>query len=296
VKEFKRAVAELAKGASLTLAHAPDGFDAFVAADLVRGLAAAGAEGAAALVHVARDAQRSRMFQEGLAFTAPDLEVLDFPAWDCQPYDRSSPNAGIVSRRMTVMARIARTRSSAQKPRILCTTIDAMLQRLPPRKFIESESFSAAPGNAIDMNGLAKWLEANGYLRSSTVRDTGEYAVRGGILDLFPPGLPAPLRLDFFGDTLESIRTFDPETQRTTAQLRALDLVPMSEVQLTTETIRRFRQGYIAAFGAQTRGDGLYEAVSEGRRHPGMEHWLPLYYGGADTLFDYLGDAPLLLD
>ena len=296
MKEFKRAVAELAKGASLTLAHAPDGFDAFVAADLVRGLAAAGAEGAAALVHVARDAQRSRMFQDGLAFTAPDLEVLDFPAWDCQPYDRSSPNAGIVSRRMTVMARIARTRSSAQKPRILCTTIDAMLQRLPPRKFIETESFSAAPGNAVDMNGLAKWLESNGYLRSSTVRDTGEYAVRGGILDLFPPGMPAPLRLDFFGDTLESIRAFDPETQRTTAQLRALDLVPMSEVQLTTDTIRRFRQGYVAAFGAQTRGDGLYEAVSEGRRHPGMEHWLPLYYGGADTLFDYLGDAPLLFD
>ncbi len=296
MKEFKRVVAELAKGASLTLAHAPDGFDAFVAADLARGLAAAGADGAAALVHVARDSQRSRMFQEALAFTAPNLEVLDFPAWDCQPYDRSSPNAGVVSRRMTVLARIARTRSSSDKPRILCTTIDALLQRLPPRKFVETESFSAAPGNSVDMNGLAQWLETNGYLRSSTVRDTGEYAVRGGILDLFPPGMPAPLRLDFFGDTLESIRAFDPETQRTTAQLRALDLVPMSEVQLTTESIRRFRQGYVAAFGAQTRGDSLYEAVSEGRRHPGMEHWLPLYYGGADTLFDFLGDSPLLLD
>ncbi len=214
--------------------------------------------------------------------------MLDFPAWDCQPYDRASPNAGIVSRRMTVLARIARTRSSSDKPRILCTTIDALLQRLPPRKFIETESFSAAPGNAVDMNGLAQWLENNGYLRSSTVRDTGEYAVRGGILDLFPPGMPAPLRLDFFGDTLESIRAFDPETQRTTQQMRALDLVPMSEVQLTTETIRRFRQGYVAAFGAQTRGDTLYEAVSEGRRHAGMEHWLPLYYGGADTLFEFL--------
>lgn len=296
MKEFKRAVAELSKGASLTLAHAPDGFDAFIAADLARGLAASGPEGAAALVHVARDAQRSRMFQDALAFTAPDLEVLDLPAWDCQPYDRASPNAGIVSRRMTVLARIARTRSSSDKPRILCTTIDALLQRLPPRKFIETESFSAAPGNAVDMNGLAQWLENNGYLRSSTVRDTGEYAVRGGILDLFPPGMPAPLRLDFFGDTLESIRAFDPETQRTTQQMRALDLVPMSEVQLTTETIRRFRQGYVAAFGAQTRGDTLYEAVSEGRRHAGMEHWLPLYYGGADTLFEFLGDSPLLLD
>jgi transcription-repair coupling factor (superfamily II helicase) len=296
VKEFKRVVADLAKGSSLTLAHAPDGFDAFVAADIARGLAAAGKEDTAALVHVARDGQRSRMFQEALAFTAPNLEVLDFPAWDCQPYDRSSPNAGVVSRRMTVLARIARTRSSSDKPRILCTTVDALLQRIPPRKFIETESFSAAPGNAVDMNALAQWLETNGYLRSSTVRDTGEYAVRGGILDLFPPGLPAPLRLDFFGDTLESIRAFDPETQRTTTQMRALDLVPMSEVQLTTDTIRRFRQGYVAAFGAQTRGDTLYEAVSEGRRHAGMEHWLPLYYGGADTLFDFLGASPILLD
>ncbi len=296
VKEFKRVVAELSKGASLTLAHAPDGFDAFIAADVARALGAAGADGPAALVHVARDAQRSRAFQEAMAFVAPNLEVLDFPAWDCQPYDRTSPNAAVASRRMTVLARLARTRTSADKPRILCTTVDALLQRLPPRKFIETESFSAAPGNALDMNVLAKWLETNGYLRSSTVRDTGEYAVRGGILDLFPPGLPAPLRLDFFGDTLESIRAFDPESQRTTVQMRALDLVPMSEVQLTTETIRRFRQGYVVAFGAQTRGDSLYEAVSEGRRHPGMEHWLPLYYGGADTLFDYLAGAPFMFD
>ena len=105
-----------------------------------------------------------------------------------------------------------------------------------------------------------------------------------------------PVRLDFFGDTLESIRTFDAESQRTTGQLRALELVPMSEVQITTETIRRFRQAYVALFDAQTRGDTLYEAVSEGRRHPGLEHWLPLFYGELDTLFDYVAGAPLLLD
>ena len=146
------------------------------------------------------------------------------------------------------------------------------------------------------MNDLVRWLETNGFLRSSTVRETGEYAQRGGILDLYPPGLPQPIRLDFFGDTLESIRSFDPETQRTLVQLRGLDLVPMSEVTLTTENMRRFRQNYLTLFGAQTRGDNLYEAVSEGRRHVGMEHWLPLFYGELDTLFDYVGDAPLLLD
>ncbi len=105
-----------------------------------------------------------------------------------------------------------------------------------------SETFSAAPGNLVDTRELAAWLENNGFLRTSTVRETGEYAVRGGIVDLYAPGIPVPVRLDFFGDTLESIRSFDPETQRTVGQMRSLDLVPMSEAQLTTETIRRFRR------------------------------------------------------
>src|SRR5437660_284629 len=127
-------------------------------------------------------------------------------------------------------------------------------------------------------------------------RDPGEYAVRGGIVDLFPPGMDLPVRLDFFGDTLESIRSFDPETQRTAFQMRALDLVPVSELQLTTETIRRFRQGYVALFGAADRDDMLYETVSEGRRHPGMEHWLPLFHDKLDTLFDYIPASPIILE
>ena len=128
------------------------------------------------------------------------------------------------------------------------------------------------------------------------VRDVGDYAQRGGILDLWAPGAPAPVRLDFFGDTLESIRSFDPETQRSVGQLRALDLVPMSEAQLTTETIRRFRQGYAAEFGAPRRGDSLYETVSEGRRAIGFEHWLPLFHERLDTVFDYVAEAPVVLD
>ena len=104
------------------------------------------------------------------------------------------------------------------------------------------------------------------------------------------------VRLDFFGDTLESIRAFDPETQLSVGQLRALDLAPVSEARLTTESIRRFRQAYAAEFGAPRRGDGLYEAVSEGRRAIGLEHWLPLFYERMDALFDYVGDAPFVLD
>ncbi len=294
--DLKRVAGELAKGNSLKLASVADGFDAFCIADLARALAKQAESRPAALIHVARDGQRARAFREALAFAAPDIEILDFPAWDCQPYDRISPDAAISERRIVVLSRLARSRFTAERPRIVATTVNALVQRVAPKAKIASDSFSAAPGNAVDRDALVQWLETNGFARASSVRDTGEYAVRGGILDLFPPGAPQPIRLDFFGDALESIRAFDPESQRTTAQLRALDLVPMSEVQLTSETIRRFRLGYVAQFGAQTRGDALYEAVSEGRRHQGFEHWLPLFYENLDSLFDYCSGVPLVLD
>jgi transcription-repair coupling factor (superfamily II helicase) len=296
VIDLKRVAGELARGNSLTLTSVADGFDAFCIADLARALAKQAESGAASLIHVARDGQRARAFREALAFAAPDIEILDFPAWDCQPYDRVSPDAAISARRIVVLSRLARSRSTEERPRMVATTVNALIQRVVPKAKIASDSFSAAPGNVVDRDALVQWLETNGFARASSVRDTGEYAVRGGILDLFPPGAPQPIRLDFFGDALESIRVFDPESQRTTAQLRALDLVPMSEVQLTSETVRRFRLGYVAQFGAQTRGDALYEAVSEGRRHQGFEHWLPLFYEKLDSLFDYWPGVPLVFD
>src|SRR5918993_526542 len=290
-----RALEALKKGQSLTLSGAPDGFDALAVADLARGLSGQ-VEGPAVLVHVARDGQRQQNFANSLGFIAPEVEILTFLAWDCQPYDRVSPNAAITAQRMTTLARLARSKTSEDKPRILSTTVNALVQRVPPKSRIAAETFSAAPGNVVDTTQLINWLEANGFLRTGTVRDTGEYAVRGGIIDLFPAGLPNPVRLDFFGDALESIRAFDPETQRTVGTLRSLDLVPMSEVQLTTESIRRFRQTYVAHFGAPTRDDRLYEAISEGRRYPGLEHWLPLFHDRLDTVFDYVPGVPVLFD
>ncbi|MFC7400409.1 transcription-repair coupling factor [Chelatococcus sp. GCM10030263] len=291
---LQRAVDALRRGDSPLISSVADGQDALVVADLAR--AEASAERVAAVVHVVRDDRRLSAMEAALGFVAPEFDVLTLPAWDCQPYDRVSPSAAITARRMMTFARLASTRSSAERPRVVLTTINAVLQRVPPQARIARETLSAAPGNTVDMNALVQWLEINGFQRTATVRDTGEYAVRGGIVDLYAPGLPEPLRLDFFGDTLESIRAFDAETQRTTHQLRSLDLVPMSEVKLMTETIRRFRQGYVAAFGAATRDDTLYEAVSEGRRHPGLEHWLPLFHDGLDTLFDYLPGVPLVFD
>ncbi len=146
------------------------------------------------------------------------------------------------------------------------------------------------------MDGIVRWLEANGFLRSATVREPGEYAVRGGILDLYPAGEDEPVRLDFFGDTLETIRSFDPETQRSTTARKRIDLVPANEMLLTPASIARFRERYVSLFGAADRNDLLYQSVSEGRRYVGMEHWLPLFAEGLETLFDHVGDAPVILD
>jgi transcription-repair coupling factor (superfamily II helicase) len=285
----------LAPGRPLTLANVADGAEGLVLADLARAIAAKPAAPATSLVVVCRDGQRMAQLSRALAFFAPDIATLEFPAWDCQPYDRVSPHAGFVAQRMIALARLARLKGR-DGASVLLTTVNAVLQRVPAKSLVAAQTLAAAPGNMLAMDGIVKWLDLNGFIRASTVREAGDYAVRGGILDLFAPGMAEPVRLDFFGDTLESIRSFDPETQRTTDQLRALDLVPVAEFQLTSDTIRRFRLGYVQAFGATTSDDLLYQAVSEGRRYPGMEHWLPLFHTGLDTLLDYVPGSVIALE
>jgi transcription-repair coupling factor (superfamily II helicase) len=285
----------LAPGRPLLLSGVADGAEGLVLADLARAVAAGPSPPPISLAVICRDGPRMAMLARSLAFFAPDIEVLEFPAWDCLPYDRVSPHGGVVAQRMMALARLARVKGR-ERPAILLATVNAVLQRVPPRETLARQSLSAAPGNLLAMSGITEWLELNGFSRTSTVREAGDYAVRGGIIDLFAPGMAEPVRLDFFGDTLESIRAFDPETQRTTAELRNLDLVPMAEFQLTTETIRLFRTGYVAAFGAATPDDILYEAVSEGRRAAGIEHWLPLFHRQLETLFDYVDGTPLAIE
>jgi transcription-repair coupling factor (superfamily II helicase) len=285
----------LAPGRPLTLTGIADGAEGLVVADLARSVAAAATAPAISMAVICRDGSRLAMLAHALDFFAPDIEVLQFPAWDCLPYDRVPPHAAVVAQRMTALARLARI-TGRNSPAVLLTTVNAVLQRVPARELVARQSLSAAAGNVLPMSGITQWLELNGFNRSATVRESGDYAVRGGIIDLFAPGMDAPVRLDFFGDTLESIRSFDPETQRTTAELRAIDLVAMAEFQLTSDTIRLFRTGYVAAFGAAAPDDVLYEAVSEGRRHAGMEHWLPLFHHRMETLFDYLKATPVALE
>jgi transcription-repair coupling factor (superfamily II helicase) len=286
--DLKRALGGLLiAGGDSTLASVPDGMAGKVLADIAR------VGGTGRLLFVARDGQRSAEVERVARFFAPDVEILDFPAWDCLPYDRVSPHPSIVARRMATLSRLS---EPGERPTLILTTVNAVLQRVPERSTVAGGTIAAAAGRVVRMNDLVGWLETNGFLRSTTVREPGEYAVRGGILDLYAAGSPTPVRLDFFGDTLESIRTFDPDSQLTIDRLPRIDLVPVSEMTLSPDAVARFRQRYVADFGAADRDDLLYHAISEGRRYVGMEHWLPLFAESLDTLFEHVGDAPTIVD
>jgi transcription-repair coupling factor (superfamily II helicase) len=165
--------------------------------------------------------------------------VLDFPAWDCLPYDRVSPNPGLSARRMATLAALA---EGIKGPFVLLTTLTAATQRLPARDLIAKLCLSARVGDRVDEARLKGFLTRMGFSPASTVAEPGDFAIRGGIVDIWPPGSRTPIRLDFFGDVLDGARRFDPETQRTTEKLTAIDLAPMSEVILDEAAITRFRQ------------------------------------------------------
>jgi len=249
------------------------------------------------LIHIALDDARAASLQELIGFFAPEVECLYFPAWDCLPYDRVSPNAEIVAARVNALSRLLEWKASDKYlPRILLTTVNAIGQRVMPRAGLEKSGFSARVGEEVSVTSLQTYLAANGYLRTDTVREHGEFAIRGGIIDLFPTGEEMPVRIDLFGDEVESIRSFDPMTQRTEGKKDAFSLRPVTEFFLDSESIQRFRAGYRESFGAVMPGDPLYEAVSEGRRYNGMDHWLPLFFERMDSLFDYAPESSVTMD
>ena len=273
---------------AVTLFGAPEGHDAAAIGSLIAN------SGSKTWLHVCRDDGRMARFAAALGFFHPGLNTLTFPAWDCLPYDRVSPNGEITSRRIDTLTRLAA--GTEPKPLIVLTTVNALVQRVPPRKLFEGRVLALGPGGRIPLDRLQGFFRNNGYMRTDTVREAGEFAVRGGIVDLYPAGAAQPIRLDFFGDTLESLRSFDPLTQRSTGTLDGFVLRPVSEVLLDDAAIARFRSRYREQFGAVGSDDPLYESVSAGRRHAGMEHWLPLYYETLETLFDYLPNAAVSSD
>ena len=269
----------------LILSGAPEGLDAaLIARELARG---------APVIHIARDDRRMAAMRAALGFFAPQAVVLEFPAWDTTPYDRVSPAPAVMAARMAVLTALAH--GAIKGPFVLLTTLAAAMQRVPPRDALREASFSARVGGRMDEGALRAFLARMGFSQAPTVTEPGDFAVRGGIIDIYPPGDSGPIRLDMFGDVLESARRFDAETQRSTEKLDHLDLAPMSEVILDEAAITRFRQNYRAEYGGGAN-DPLYEGISAGRKMAGMEHWLPWFHDRLESLLSYLPEASVVAD
>jgi transcription-repair coupling factor (superfamily II helicase) len=269
----------------LTLAGVPHGFLPLLLSDLAR--AAKGR-----VVFIASDESAMRAVADTATFFAPELTVTTFPAWDCLPYDRASPSLRATSDRLAALHGL---QAKASGPQLLVTTINAATQRTLTPFRIRQLVAKLAPGERIGRDRLSTLLQANGYVRTDTVADPGEFAVRGGLVDLWPSGEEQALRMDFFGDEIESVRRFDPADQRTTGRIDGFTLLPASEALLDEESVKRFRSRYRESFGATATGDPLYQAISEGRRLAGMEHWLPLFEDKLATLFDHLPDDTVIV-
>lgn len=269
------------------LMGAPEGHDARVVAEIAVRTHGHG------VLWIAADEVRAAVIADALAFFAPEATVVPYPAWDCLPYDRTSPHADITGQRLAALVQLGQ---SIKAPTIILATVASASQRVLPPEALHGACLDIAVGDTLPLEKLRHFLVGNGYVQSSTVREAGEFAIRGGIADIFPSAHDAPLRIDFFGDDVESLRCFDPITQITSSPADSLHLRPVTEVMLNERTIAAFRSGYRELFGAVTNGDPLYAAVTAGRKFPGVEHWLPLFYNRLATIFDYVPTAPIILD
>ena len=270
---------------ALTLSSVPAGFTPLLLADLSRAASAR-------TLFIAPDDSAMRSISDAVPFFAPELEILQFPAWDCLPYDRASPSLTITSQRMATLQALQQPTKNKQ---LILTTIGAVIQRLVTPFRIRQTGERLKTGHSISRDRLAELLISNGYFRVDTVTEPGEFAMRGSIVDLVPAGSEDGLRLDFFGDEIETMRRFDPSNQLTIGKVDHYDILPAVEAMMDEESIRRFRVAYRERFGVTATGDPLYQAVSEGRRLSGMDHWLPLFEERMETLFDHIGPDTLII-
>ena len=268
----------------------PEGYDGLLLASKLQEASAGTVH-----LHVTRDAARMAEIAATLGFFAPDLEVIMLPAWDCLPYDRVSPKRDVLSQRMDALTSLASRKLDTSSPLLVLTTVNAILQRVPAAHSLLKTTREYDIGSKVELEDLEKFLVQSGFDQVGTVREAGEFAIRGGIIDVFSPSNPLPVRMDLFGDEIEGLREFDPITQRTSEEVEKCVLKPSSEVFLNTESIANFRSGYREAFGSVT-DDLLYVGISEGRKQIGMEHWLPLFHDQLETIFEYLPHATISLD
>ena len=272
----------LGPGVLNTVSGVPEGVDAVLLAGLHR------RHPERDILVVLHDEERARRLAGALSFLGAGDCTRLFPAWDCLPYDRVSPHPAVAGVRLALMGDLC------ERPRdagglVVLTTARAMLQRVPPRATWHGRRRHLHKGGKMDPAALFRDLLTMGYTGTSVVMEQGDCAARGDILDVFPPAMAEPARLDFFGDEITGIRTFDPLNQRSTGLLESLSIDPASEVALDPASIRRFRDRWRELFGMNALADPVYESAIEGVRIPGMEHWLGLFYQTLDTFPDYLG-------
>ena len=238
---------------------------------------------------VAGTPQQAAALQESLAFFLGDSgSVLGFPDWETLPYDTFSPHQEIISERLAALYRLPELASG-----VLVVPASTLMHRLPPRGWVEGRTLLLSVGDRLDIEGMRQRLDAGGYRCVSEVGEPGEFAVRGALLDLYPMGGETPYRVDLFDDEVESLRCFDPETQRTTERVEAIELLPARELPTDGDGITRFRQAFRAEFEGDPSRSHLYRSVSEGRLPGGIEYYLPLFFEQTATLFDYLPEGTL---
>ncbi|MBX9753559.1 MAG: transcription-repair coupling factor, partial [Pseudomonadaceae bacterium] len=233
------------------------------------------------------DSQSAERLEQELGFFAPELPVLHFPDWETLPYDLFSPHQDILSQRIAALYRLPELAHG-----ILVVPITTALHRLAPTQFLLGSSLVLDVGQKLDVEQMRTRLQASGYRCVDTVYEHGEFAVRGAIIDLFPMGNPLPYRIDLFDDEIETLRTFDPETQRSIAKVESIRLLPAREFPLTKEAITGFRARFRDRFDVDFRRCTIYQDLNSGITPAGIEYYLPLFFEQSATLFDYLpGDT-----
>ncbi len=245
------------------------------------------------MVIVLEDQRQLQILESELGFFLDDAEdapVFDFPNWECLPYDIFSPHQDITSRRLGILSRLP-----SMERAVILTTCANLMQRLPPVDYVLGHSFSLQKNQRIDLNKLRQQLANANYAAVHQVMSPGEFALRGGLVDIFPMGADAPFRLDLFDDEIESIRYFDPDTQRSNQPVEEISLLPAREFPMTEDGIKQFRQGFRRHFEGDPRAQKIYNEVSGGNIPAGAEFFLPLFFEHTCTLFDYLGNDALWL-
>jgi transcription-repair coupling factor (superfamily II helicase) len=247
-------------------------------------LAEAARKASGPLLVIAADArQASRMEDELRFFCEPGSSIEHFPAWETLPYDLFSPHPDIVSQRLRLLSTLPRLAKG-----IVVVDLETALQRLPPQTYVDGHAFDLSVGEVLDVAAFRDRLSGAGYVASSQVMAPGEFAVRGSIIDLYPMGSPAPYRIDLFDDEVETIRVFDPETQRSGERAPALRLLPAREFPLTADGIQNFKRRFRNRFPGDLTRMAIYRDIAEGAPPPGIEYYLPLFFDATATLFDYL--------